>query len=151
MKKIISLILIFSIFSIISGFATEQEAIDNLVAYASAAIVTLQNQGYYVEVPENAGQVFYLKTGQYIKIDGTFYKGTNYVIVGSGDSSAVDVNIEVYDANWNLIFNENSKGVNSDVILTPNYTADMHVMVKLVSTKSGKAGAYVGFMLFYIQ
>jgi hypothetical protein len=151
MKRILSIVLIFSIIALITGTATEQEAIDNVVAYASAAVVFLQDQGYYVEVPDNAGQIFYLEKGQYIKLDGTFYEGTNYVIVASGDSKAADVDIEVYDADWNLIFNGNTDGIDSDVVLTPNYTGELHVMVKLTETKSGAAGAYVGFMLFYIS
>ena len=73
------------------------------------------------------------------------------MIVASGDSNASDIDIEVYDENWNLIFDGNTDGIDSDVILTPNYTAEMHVMVKLTSAKPGAAGAYVGFMLFYIS
>ena len=151
MKRILSIVLIFSIIVLITGTATEQEAIDNVITYATAAVIYLQDQGYYVEVPEDAGQIFYLEKGQYIKLDGTFYEGTNYVIVASGDSTAADIDIEVYDAEWNLIFNGNTDGIDADVILTPNYTAEMHVMVKLSATKSGAAGAYVGFMLFYIS
>jgi hypothetical protein len=151
MKRILSLVLVFIIITLMTGSATEQEAIDNVLIYAAIAVVQLEEAGYYVEVPENAGQVFYLEQGQYIKIDGTFYTGTNYVIVASGGSDAADIDIEVYDENWTLIFNGNTDGIDTDVILTPNYTAEMHVMVKLTSTKGGAAGAYVGFMLFYIS
>lgn len=151
MKRIISLVLIFSIIALLTGSATEQEAIDNVLIYAALAVTYLESQGYYVEVPEDAGQIFYMEQGQYIKLDGTFYTGTNYVFVASGDSNASDIDIEVYDENWNLIFDGNTDGIDSDVILTPNYTAEMHVMVKLTSAKPGAAGAYVGFMLFYIS
>lgn len=151
MKRIISLVLIFSIIALITGSATEQEAIDNVLIYAALAVTYLEEEGYYVEVPEDAGQIFYLNQGQYIKLDGTFYTGTNYVIVASGDTSATDIDIEVYDESWNLIFDGNTDGIDTDVILTPNYTAEMHVMIKLTSIKPGAAGAYVGFMLFYIS
>jgi hypothetical protein len=151
MKRILSLVLVFVIIALLTGSATEQEAIDNVLVYAALAVNYLEEQGYYIEVPENAGQVFYLEQGQYIKIDGTFYTGTNYVIVASGSSNAADIDIEVYDENWSLIFDGNTDGIDTDVILTPNYTAEMHVIVKLNSTKGGAAGAYVGFLLFYIS
>ncbi|MBN2536067.1 MAG: type 1 fimbrial protein [Spirochaetales bacterium] len=151
MRRIISLVLIFFIIALMAGSATEQEAIDNVISYAAAAAAYLEEQGYYIEVPENAGQVFYLEKGQYIKIDGTFYSGTNYVIVASGGSNATDIDIEVYDEKWSLIFDGNTDGIDTDVILTPGYTAEMHVAIKLTATKAGAKGAYVGFLLFYVS
>lgn len=151
MKRIISLVFVFIIIALLTGSATEQEAIDNVLIYAALAVVQLEEKGYFVEVPENPGQVFYLEQGQYIKIDGTFYTGTNYVIVASGGSNAADIDIEVYDENWSLIFPGDTPGIDADVILTPNYTAEMHVMIKLTATKGGAPGAYVGFMLFYVS
>ena len=151
MKKIITCALIFSLLALTTSFSTEEQAIENLLLYAAAAIDSLQQAGYYVEVPENAGQVFYMEKGQYIQLDGTFYSGTNYVIVASGDSNATDVDIEVYDAGWNLIFDGNTNGINSDVILTPNYTTELHVMVKLTATKAGTSTAHVGFLVFYVS
>jgi hypothetical protein len=151
MKRIVSLIVIIGVFSGVYLYATQEEAINNLLTYAEAAIVYLQSEGDEVTVPENAGQVFYMQEGQYIQIDGTFYTGTNYVIVASASSEASDVDIEVYDNNWNLIFDGNTNGIDADVILTPSVTMEMHVMVKLTKAKSANKAAHVGFLMFYVQ
>jgi hypothetical protein len=151
MKRIVSLIVIMGVFSGVFIYASQEEAIENLLTYAEFAIVSLQSEGYEVTVPEDAGQIFYMQEGQYIQIDGTFYYGTNYVIIASGSSEAADVDIEVYDSNWNLIFNGNTDGIDADVILTPSVTTEMHVMVKLTTAKSTSKAAHVGFLMFYVQ
>ncbi|MBN1696814.1 MAG: hypothetical protein JW881_04815 [Spirochaetales bacterium] len=151
MKRILVCIVITGVFSCVFLHASEEEAIENLLTYAEAAIVYLQNEGYAVTVPDDAGQIFYMQEGQYIQIDGTFYYGTNYVFIASASSEATDVDIEVYDNNWNLIFNGNTDGIDSDVILTPSVTMEMHVMVKLTGVKTANRAAHVGFLMFYVQ
>ncbi|MBN2534792.1 MAG: hypothetical protein JXB88_18065 [Spirochaetales bacterium] len=151
MKKMLSFVLVFSLSGISTGFATMEDAEDNVLIYRYFVIESLKKDGYRIEAPEGKPTVFYLQQDQYIQIEGTFYHNTNYVFLASGDPDAVDIDIEVYDKNWNLVYNGNTDGIDADILLSPNYAIELRILIRLNAVKPGKSGAYVGFYFFYIQ
>ncbi|SEH04454.1 Uncharacterised protein [Candidatus Venteria ishoeyi] len=64
-------------------------------------------------------------------INTTLYKGYDYVIIGAGDSSVKDLDLKIYDGNWNLV-NQDSKTDNIPIIkASPRWTGRFHIKVKM--------------------
>ena len=76
------------------AIAAMQRALDNLAQY-----------GYHLGDGGrgSAWWVWNMNPGYYNQVDRTFYRGNTYALVGVGDSRVSDLDLKVYDENWNLI------------------------------------------------
>ena len=45
----------------------------------------------------------FLNNGEYGTFKVFLYKGNTYAIIGTGDKSVKDIDVQVYDKNWNIV------------------------------------------------
>lgn len=73
----------------------------------------------------------YLSEGGSYMLNTTLYRGYDYVIIGAGDDSVEDLDLEIYDENWNLA-NRDRKTDNLPVVkVSPKWTGRFHIRVKM--------------------
>lgn len=73
----------------------------------------------------------YLSQGNSYIINTTLYRGYDYVIMGAGDSSVKDLDLKIYDANWNLINEDTSTDNVPMVKASPRWKGRFHIKVKM--------------------
>jgi hypothetical protein len=66
----------------------------------------------------------------------TLYQGSTYYLVASGCNAAYDVDLMVYDENYNLIARDNDSNRVSIVRVTPRWTGTFHLKVHMYSCSS---------------
>ena len=96
-------------------------------AYASA--VLLSAAGYNLKGMK--GQ--YLDSGEYKTYSSYLYSGNDYVIIGAGDNSVRDLDVQVYDRNWNLIISDTDSSDVSTVRFTPPHSGTYIIRTKMYS------------------
>jgi hypothetical protein len=85
-----------------------------------------------------------MNPGYYHQVDRTFYRNVDYALVTGGDSRVNDVDLRVYDENWNLIGEDTDSSSVAIVRFTPKWTGLFHVRVTYY------AGAQTGSVGFFI-
>ena len=65
-----------------------------------------------------------LDEDQVLQVDRTLYDGLQYVFVAFGDDDAQDVDLYVYDEDWNLISRDNDSSSTAVVKVTPAWTGE---------------------------
>jgi len=148
MRKIISIVLILFVFIVVSGYATEEQAFNNVCAWAQDAYDQLVAQNIDVRVSEDA-YVYNVENGKQIHIEGTFQPGNAYIFIASGCNDASQVDMAVFDNNGNMLVPGESGGIDAIVIFDVDQTADLTVVIQLTSTNAGKSSAHVGVILMY--
>jgi len=150
-KKRYLLIILLLLFFLIHAIASQEEASVSLKKYIKILMSALDDKGYHAIDTNKYEGIHYLNQGHYIMLDGVFYNDTKYIIVASGDSCVVEIDIEVYDADWNIVFSGNTNGPNEDVVLQLNITTYLHILIRLSNTKKSIGGGYIGHAMFYMQ
>lgn len=152
MKK---LVLVFTVLFFIvsqSAFTDNQGAINNLLALLVQAGELLQDEygisDIYVD-PDNIGTVEYVSEGSQMEISRTFFSGQAYVIIASGDEDAIDINIQVFDENDNLIAEDLEPAKDAVAIISPKWTGPCTIHVILKKASAAKGAAYAGFGVAY--
>ena len=148
MKKIIFIILLFS-FIIFTGYATEESAFNNVVAFAQYIYDQLVAQNVDVRVSEEA-YVYNIDKGKQLHIEGTFQPGNVYIFVVSGCDDASQIDMALFDANGNLAAPGESDGINSLLMFQVDKTADFVVVAQLTNTAAGKSSAHLGVIYMYV-
>lgn len=119
MKKILLVILASLFLTSTSLFASANETV-----YKAKKVVNyLENNGYTLKKVKGG----YLSEKGYKTISMTLYKGNTYEIVGVGDSGISDLDVKVYDENWNLVAKDNDTKSISIVKITPKWTGTFYV------------------------
>jgi hypothetical protein len=79
-----------------------------------------------------------LARGQSVMIRTRFRAGNDYKIVAAGCEDAIDVDIAVFDENWNLIAQDQDKSSVAVANLRPKWTGTFYVRVTMYdSTRNG--------------
>lgn len=87
-----------------------------------------------------------MNPGYYNQVDRTFYRGNDYLLVAAGDSRVSDVDLKVYDENWNLIDSDTDSSSVAVVTFTPKWTGLFHVRTIYYEGQSvGSVGFFVGY------
>jgi len=128
-RKIVALLLmVVTTFSVpLYLLATEEEAkaVAQQIAYALAERFGLTVRSTYRYGFLNEGQSSYVTT--------TLYQGTTYYLVAGGCSKAYDVDIIVYDENYNLIERDNDARQVAVARVTPRWTGTFHIKIQMYS------------------
>lgn len=66
----------------------------------------------------------------------TFYSGNEYVLVAGGCEYASDVDLEIYDGNYNLIGKDSNAGKAAAVTFSPSWTGEYYIKVKMYDATS---------------
>jgi hypothetical protein len=96
--------------------------------FKSEARSVCRNCGYCRPYARSKG---FLSEGGSYTINTTLYKGYDYVIIGAGDSSVKDLDLEIYDENWNLINRDTERDALPVVKSSPRWNGRFHIRVKM--------------------
>jgi hypothetical protein len=111
--------------------ASEEGAHEN----AATLFRALTANGWLVDDTYSTGL---LARGQSVMIRTTFYAGNDYKIVAAGCEDARDVDIAVFDENWNLIAKDEDASPVAVANLRPKWTGTFHIRVTMYdSTRNG--------------
>jgi hypothetical protein len=123
-------------------FTSIDDAITNMQRYLDKA------NEYGFRLPEGGrGRAWWawdLTPGYHYQVDRTFYRGNDYLLVAAGDSRVTDVDIKVFDENWNLIASDTDATALAVVRYTPRWSGTFHVRTIYYR------GAVVGSLGFFI-
>lgn len=126
-----------------------------LFADRNQALSALQN---YLDQAKDAGYrlgdgsegsswwVWYMNPGYFNQVDRTFYSGNTYLLVAAGDDGVSDVDIKVYDEDWNLIDSDEDNSSLAVAKFSPRWDGLFHVKVIYYS---GHTNSAVGFFVSY--
>ncbi len=73
----------------------------------------------------------HLSQGRSYYFSTTLFRGSDYLIVGAGDRSVRDLDIELYDENWNSIDDDNDSDSTPVVQVRPRWTGTFYVVVRM--------------------
>jgi hypothetical protein len=90
------------------------------------AAAALDGEGYRSTHTVATG---WLRDGYYRDLTVTLRQGVEYAIVGSCDEDCDDLDLKLYDENWNLIDEDTGSDDHPVVEVTPNWTGTFHVRV----------------------
>ncbi|MCP4701622.1 MAG: hypothetical protein GY862_32895 [Gammaproteobacteria bacterium] len=75
----------------------------------------------------------YLSQGRAYTVKTTLYRGYSYTIFGAGDSSVNDLDIIIYDENWNRIKRDTKSDAIPVVASRPKWTGTFYIRAKMYS------------------
>ena len=116
--------------------ATKESARRNAVGAAQGLV----RYGYNFRREYTIG---YLRQGARDVVATRLYAGNEYALVASGSSEARDVDIEVYDENWNLIARDQDSDRVAVVRVKPRWTGTFYLVVKMYRASSGGGAHWV--------
>lgn len=145
-KRVI--IISFLLFVLSSNlFADRSQALDYLQEYLDV----VNEYGWKLSDYGDGGEgdswwCWSLKPREKTYIERMFFKGIDYTLVACGDDDATDVDIEVYDENWNLIVEDDSIDSFALVQFSPYTSGVFHIKTTYYN---GNGRAHVGFFIAY--
>ncbi len=125
MKKFFLSLLILAIAVLTLNATNINEA--RAKAYIAARI--FQNAGYRIGGLKGE----YLSQGGYRTYSRYLYSNIRYLFLGAGDSTVRDLDVQVYDRNWNLITSDNDTANVSAVEFYPPHTGTYYIRTKMYS------------------
>ena len=123
MKKIILFLASMFLLASTSLYADMDEAKYKAIKVASA----LKSKGYILKDAKGG----YLSNKGYKTYSITLYRGNTYVFVGVGDHRVKDLDVKVYDENWNLVAKDVDTSAVSVVYISPKWTGTFHIKTKI--------------------
>lgn len=105
--------------------ADNAESIQKLAKVAG----TLRSKGFSCRPRISAGKA--LEEGETYLNPTTLLRGHHYVIIGAGDSTVNDLDIKLYDENFNLIDDDGGSDALPVVRVTPRQGGKYHIRVKM--------------------
>jgi hypothetical protein len=115
--------------------ATEHDAIENAARIAAVLVASgdwdLQGFG-----------TGFLREGTSTIRKTTLHGGVTYKIIAAGCDDATDVDVKVYDANWNLVDEDNDSSQIAVADVAPRWTGTFYVKVIMHSCAYGERSAH---------
>lgn len=125
MKKSIFGIIALLVLTVSGAMASEAEA-----RYKARVLGTvLEDRGYTLKSLDSG----YLRQNHYRTFAITLYSGNSYAFIGTGDSNVYDLDVTVYDENWNKVAWDNDSSDKTVVQITPRWSGTYHVRTKVYS------------------
>jgi hypothetical protein len=144
MKRILSASLIFVIcsnFWLFKSLATEGAATRQANLTASA----LKSDGYNIR---NTFWHGYLAKGDATYITTTLFRGNAYGMIVGGCGDAYDVDVLLYDENWNLISRDTTRNAWGVVTVRPRWTGKYYIKVRMYNSEY--SGAHWSLLFAYV-
>jgi hypothetical protein len=148
--KPINLILKFSVITAVIALvgvavprasATEHDAVAN-----AARIAAVLDAGDWNVSGFGVGR---LHEGTSTTRKTTLYKGVSYKIIAAGCDDATDVDVKVYDENWNLIDEDDDSSQVAVADVVPQWTGTFYIKVIMHSCRSGELYAHWSVQVAY--
>jgi hypothetical protein len=90
--------------------------------------------------------VWNMNPGYYNQVDRTLFRGNNYALVAAGDSRVIDVDLKIYDENWNLVDSDTDNSSIAIVTFRPKWTGTFHIRTIYYSGRGvGSVGFFIAF------
>ena len=122
MKKLfvgLLLLVLFNNILVADRYTAQVNAID--------AAIKLENLGYTVrEIPGR-----YLRQGHYRTYKRYLYGGNCYAIVGVGDQNVRDLDVIIYDRNWNYVASDTDSSAVSVAKICPRRSGYYRIRTKM--------------------
>ncbi len=80
-----------------------------------------------------------LEEGDKAVVRTTLLRGNDYALVAGGCSDAMDVDIQVYDEDWDLVEQDRDSEDVAVVQVSPRFTGEYYVVVRMYSTRGDAA------------
>ncbi len=132
LKRSASLFLLLAILFTQSLYATRDEA----RRAANRAAISLSIYGFDYRSNYEIGR---LDRGQSVTMARTLYRGNEYALTVGGDASARDIDIYVYDRNWNIVAYDEEYGDVAIGNFNAYYTGTYFIRVKMYSASRNNA------------
>ena len=121
---------------------------DGALAALQRALDKVNEYGYHM--PDggegSAYWIWNMNPGYYNQVNRTFYRGNDYALVATGDNRVLDVDLKVYDENWNLIDSDTDETNLALVRFTPKWTGAFHIRTIYYSGRGvGSLGFFIAF------
>lgn len=116
--------LLFPIVLFLAGQAFAQDSVS--MAKLRVAVEKAEEYGY---THRERAQGRFLAKGESFTVNTTLYEGNRYMIIGAGDDNIRDLDIELYDENWNLVDKDRSPDPVPIVNVIPRWTGTFHLKV----------------------
>lgn len=141
--KMRKIALVALLMTVVSSFAFADIS-DALVALQRKLDI-LNAQGY--QLPSSNGcWAWTMNPQSFNQVERMFYAGNDYVLVATGDYRVSDVDIKVYDENWNLIDSDTDTSSIAVASFSPAWNGVFHVKVIYYSGRSpGSLGFFIAF------
>jgi len=108
------------------SYASDAQSMDKL----RTAIALLKLSGEAEDCRSSANGR-YLSKGDSYTITTTLYSGNSYTLVAAGDSSVRDLDIILYDENWNEIDKDTQSDALPIVKVSPRWSGTFYIKVKM--------------------
>lgn len=125
MKKFFISLLALMVVSISLYASSYDEAEDK--AYGAALL--LSAAGYTLKGMEGTT----LSQSGYKTYSAYLYSGNQYAAIGAGENNIRDLDVQIYDRNWNLIASDNDSSNVSIVEFAPPRTGKYYIRTKMYS------------------
>lgn len=121
---------------VIVGTAPRASANEAEAARAARdALYAMERAGLNVRATYQHGHLY---PGQRSTHHTTLLRGNRYVFVAGGCRDAYDIDLYVYDENWNLVARDSLADQVAYVEVTPRWTGTFHIVVEMYdSTRDG--------------
>lgn len=97
-----------------------------LHARSLRAVAAAERQGYTCR---NTSRVVNLGQGQGYVLSTTLFRNNSYKLIGVGDDSVRDLDLELYDQNWNLISRDTSTDNVPITQVVPRWTGTFYYKI----------------------
>jgi hypothetical protein len=148
MRRLIAILVLFFVVGIPSIFADAQQTAEFLIAWAAEVIKKAKEDGLEFVLPEQAGEIFYLKRQHYIQLEGTLSSGNAYIFLTADGKEATSLGIEIYDENMNLVSQNVEGSPYASGGVQPEWTGTFYIRIMLLET-TGVPAAHVGYIMLY--
>lgn len=110
----------------------------NSQARRAAATVyqTLRNRGFQVRDTFQLGLL--PRRGRHT-VRTTLTRGITYNFVAAGCNDAYDIDLHIYDENWNLVARDQATAASAVVAVNPRWTGTFYVVVEMFNSRSDGA------------
>ena len=146
-KLIHKLQTIAAAFALLAAGASRASATENdAVANAARIGALLQATGDWTVRGFDTG---FLREGRNTTLSTTLYGGVTYKIIAAGCDDAADVDVRVYDEDWNLVDEDNDSSQVAVADVTPRWTGTFYIKVIMHSCVYGERYAHWSVQLAY--
>ena len=141
-------LLTFTAATVILGSAALPASATEYDAIANAARIAALVEGTGDWTVRGFGTGF-LREGTSTTLETTLYSGVTYKIIAGGCDDAADVDVRVYDEDWNLVDQDNDSSQVAVADVTPRWTGTFHIKVIMHSCVYGERYAHWSVQLAY--
>ena len=150
MRRLIAVLALLIVVGIPSVLADAQQTAEVLFGWTAEVIEKAKQDGLDFVLPDEPGEIFYLKRQHYIQLEGNLYNGNAYIFLAADGKQATSVGIEIYDENMDLVSQDVEGNAYAAAGVQPSWTGTFYIRIMLLET-TGVPAVHVGYIMLYAQ